>query len=1154
MAASRSSGSSSGMPSPVSPLVSSYSEWAFGRPTTVLPRPPGTFQTGAFGPEPPLVPMPVDEPDDTGTLEPRRTQYPVAWNLPVGVPGSEGLGKLASFTTLRAMADKYSVTRACVRNRVQEILGLDWDITPTDDAKVAMKDNVSLRADWEKRKAEVMRFWERPDRSPESPYEDWEQWMTAMIEDQLVTDAVAIYLHPPLGGKGAGIMGSNIGSLDLIDGTTIRPLYSMHGGLPGPSAAAYQQFLWGVPRSDFATLAEGRDADELPDYVDQFARQELIYQRLWPRTWTPYGFSCVEQALMPTAIGYARQTSQMEFFTEGSVPYMYVVPGEQLIQSPQQVRQLQNALNAIAGDTGWKQRIIVLPPGSKADPIKPNNLADQFDEVITSLVTMAFGLTPMDLGMAPKVAAVQSPAASNQMSKVASQSSNDRWLKPVCNTLARRFTRIIKHVLNQPDMEWTWTGLESGEDADDIINQALNKLKSSAITIDEAREAWGDDPFGAPWSTVPLAFAATGVTPIGTAVEMANQALEAAKNPPKPIVVSSTPKPPQDGSSGDEGGAPAKPAPKPGGSGPSAEEANDSPLQDAGEEVHDQNAAPGAPKASTKAQLAELDLLGRLLRKGKPLDEFVPNALDTATLDVIRAELPDVDDAVIAATVHIAKHAQVEKKKPIAAGLVVKADDTGRVLMVQRSVENHNEAAAGLWEWPGGKLDKGDSPLDAAKREWQEEVGIDLPDGKLVGQWVANGGKYVGFVYVIPHEADLELNDARGLDGTGDSEVENVAWWDPTILNGNPAVRTEVQSSDWALIGHAKKMSGHTDMPKPLLDYWSHGKGAAEIDWGRDGDFDRCREHLGKYVDPAQLDGLCAALHQRVTHAAPGHAPGETHGKAAEPDPKGEGPADWPGRPLHDQIEQAYVPPIEQALVESIAGQIEEMLERIYGQVALLPTVSKVTPGGYDPKTVAGIIEQAIRDLLSATPDKLVSVLQDLITDAWGAGQHAANVLLPGGLKLDLPAIDWSNWKPGDPTLANALERTGGIGRLLAAAGHTINGVDSTTLARISSKIAQGIRAGADMRTVAAQVQQVVDNRARAQMIARTETARAMAQASLDTYRRAGVEMVDWLTGDNACPQCVHNEQMGPYTPEQFPYLPAHPNCRCAPSVHLEDA
>lgn len=63
-----------------------------------------------------------------------------------------------------------------------------------------------------------------------------------------------------------------------------------------------------------------------------------------------------------------------------------------------------------------------------------------------------------------------------------------------------------------------------------------------------------------------------------------------------------------------------------------------------------------------------------------------------------------------------------------------------------------------------------------------------------------------------------------------------------------------------------------------LMEFWAHGRGAAEIGWGTDGDFDRCVLHLSKFVGPGVVKGLCANLHHRATGAWPGHAPGETHG------------------------------------------------------------------------------------------------------------------------------------------------------------------------------------------------------------------------------------------------------------------------------------
>ena len=55
----------------------------------------------------------------------------------------------------------------------------------------------------------------------------------------------------------------------------------------------------------------------------------------------------------------------------------------------------------------------------------------------------------------------------------------------------------------------------------------------------------------------------------------------------------------------------------------------------------------------------------------------------------------------------------------VMAGVLL--DDTGRVLLSQRPPGKH---LAGFWEFPGGKLEAGETPLAALARELLEELGI----------------------------------------------------------------------------------------------------------------------------------------------------------------------------------------------------------------------------------------------------------------------------------------------------------------------------------------------------------------------------------------------------------------------------------------------
>ena len=61
---------------------------------------------------------------------------------------------------------------------------------------------------------------------------------------------------------------------------------------------------------------------------------------------------------------------------------------------------------------------------------------------------------------------------------------------------------------------------------------------------------------------------------------------------------------------------------------------------------------------------------------------------------------------------------------PVVAGIIHR---DGKVLIAQRK---DGWRHAFKWEFPGGKVEKGESPREALKRELQEELGIDVVVGR----------------------------------------------------------------------------------------------------------------------------------------------------------------------------------------------------------------------------------------------------------------------------------------------------------------------------------------------------------------------------------------------------------------------------------------
>lgn len=130
-----------------------------------------------------------------------------------------------------------------------------------------------------------------------------------------------------------------------------------------------------------------------------------------------------------------------------------------------------------------------------------------------------------------------------------------------------------------------------------------------------------------------------------------------------------------------------------------------------------------------------------------------------------------------------------------AAGIAVRAKDTGRVLMLQRRLQDDKEAS-GKWEFPGGRLDDGEAPLEAAMREWREETGMAWPaGGKITGSWNSSDGKYRGYVLTIPREEGMDIaedRDAHENPDDPDRMREPIAWFDLDLLKDNPSVRDEI--------------------------------------------------------------------------------------------------------------------------------------------------------------------------------------------------------------------------------------------------------------------------------------------------------------------------------------------------------------------------
>ena len=122
--------------------------------------------------------------------------------------------------------------------------------------------------------------------------------------------------------------------------------------------------------------------------------------------------------------------------------------------------------------------------------------------------------------------------------------------------------------------------------------------------------------------------------------------------------------------------------------------------------------------------------------------------------------------------------AAVTNGKPlllVAACALVDAD--GRVLMCQRP---QGKALAGLWEFPGGKLEPGETPEACLIRELREELGIEVASACLAPFVFASHG-YEAFHLLMP------LYLCRRWEGTPQAlEHPQIRWIRPAKMDELP--------------------------------------------------------------------------------------------------------------------------------------------------------------------------------------------------------------------------------------------------------------------------------------------------------------------------------------------------------------------------------
>ena len=162
-----------------------------------------------------------------------------------------------------------------------------------------------------------------------------------------------------------------------IDCTTIRPVIDAYGFAPDH---AYEQYVMGVK-------------------VEEYTKDELLYEGLYPVTWTPYFESPVEMLLSPIMSSMKADEWNRMWLTQGTTPAdMVSLPQD---WNPEQIRQFVTYFDEnLAGNTGNRVKTKFLPGGSERLTAysRKDNDSQEFELWLMKRICSLYGVQPASIG------------------------------------------------------------------------------------------------------------------------------------------------------------------------------------------------------------------------------------------------------------------------------------------------------------------------------------------------------------------------------------------------------------------------------------------------------------------------------------------------------------------------------------------------------------------------------------------------------------------------------------------------------------------------------------------------------------------------------------------------------------------------------------
>lgn len=380
---------------------------------------------------------PIAPKEPMGT-PPRRFQYLPGFNIQMSPRGGDAI----SFVQLRALGD-YTIIRLVIEHVKESLKVHEWDIVLDEDAG-PMAAEGDIKA--------VKTFFESPDKDLE-----WDEWLGQLIEEVLVVDALSIYRHRTYGGE--------LHALEIIDGGTIKVLTDVRGLTPKPPFPAYQQFLYGLPRS-------------------WYTKDEMIYAPRNRRSNKFYGYSPVEQSIIKINEGMRREFYNLAQFTDGNTPAgVGSMPEDWSLEDIKAFQEYFDA--ALSGQAQARSKIRFVPHDFNLQKFHDDEvfgLFNKYDEWMARIFCFALGISPMPfISMANR-------AVAQEMGDVEAEGG----VGSLKMFIERLINRIIDRDIRKPWLRFNWI-TDRSRLQEKRVRRNTEYVKSAVFTPNEVREDEGKD-------------------------------------------------------------------------------------------------------------------------------------------------------------------------------------------------------------------------------------------------------------------------------------------------------------------------------------------------------------------------------------------------------------------------------------------------------------------------------------------------------------------------------------------------------------------------------------------------------------------------------------------------------------------------------------